>query len=520
MLLNWGNVFKRKPDFKMEDLEPDITDPEPMWSGKRIFSTLLPEDLNILQRSNFGDPKKTYKEGISDDGWVRIVNGQMVSGALDEKSYGSGKPTSLLLRLVKDYGNSRARQWLDDTSNMLLYVIMDYALTIGLDEVDITHIMPNIDGVIQKANEECDKLIKAFHDDDQETMPCLPGRTYNETLEIRIMDVLNRARDEAGKIASVELGDTAHSVIMTKSGARGNPLNLTQMAACVGQQAVRSKRIHRGFNNRTLPHFKLNDLTPKARGFVTSSYRKGLDPIEFFMHAMGGREGLVDTAVRTSSSGYMQRRLVNALQDMVVQNDGTVRTSTDNIVQFVYGDDMVDPGKSDHSEAVNIDNIYLKVKSLESFKERDKTLRNRKRERLGDVLSKKENDYLEFLEKYEIEFDAENPDLVVKDDFAIINESKLAKVEQKSVKKREPSKKSSKKSSKKPSKKLSKKKTKAKRDTSDQDKSKEPSETGKLSEEDFQRLYNEETGKNAIYRGKMTKIYKNWRSEKKTELGL
>ncbi|MHA1822833.1 MAG: hypothetical protein ACTSXM_03080, partial [Promethearchaeota archaeon] len=122
---------------------------------------------------------------------------------------------------------------------------------------------------------------------------------------------------------------------------------------------------------RTLPHFRINDLTPKSRGFVESSYRTGLNPEEFFFHAMGGREGLVDTAVRTSTSGYMQRRLVNALQDMVVENDNTVRNSDKNIIQFYYGDDGIDPMHTDHSESVNLDVLLLKAKALDINEIRD-----------------------------------------------------------------------------------------------------------------------------------------------------
>jgi DNA-directed RNA polymerase subunit A' len=161
---------------------------------------------------------------------------------------------------------------------------------------------------------------------------------------------------------------------MTKSGARGNILNLGQMSAVVGQQAIRGERINRGYSSRTLPHFKVNDLTPRARGFVEQSYRNGLDPTGFFFHAMGGREGLVDTAVRTSTSGYMQRRLVNALQDMVVENDGTVRNSTNSIIQFKYGDDSIDPQATDHGDAVNLDVLMYQAKSLdpEEIKEKMK----------------------------------------------------------------------------------------------------------------------------------------------------
>ncbi|RKX95698.1 MAG: DNA-directed RNA polymerase, partial [Spirochaetes bacterium] len=153
------------------------------------------------------------------------------------------------------------------------------------------------------------------------------------------------------------------AVIMARSGARGSMLNLSQMAGCVGQQAVRGERIHRGYRNRTLPHFKKGDLGAEAKGFVSSSYKKGLTPTEYFFHSMGGREGLVDTAVRTSRSGYMQRRLVNALENVRLEDNGTVRTTTGEIIQFVYGEDGVDPMRSVRGKAVDVDMIVREVKN-------------------------------------------------------------------------------------------------------------------------------------------------------------
>jgi len=141
-------------------------------------------------------------------------------------------------------------------------------------------------------------------------------------------------------------------------------LNLTQMAACIGQQSVRGERIKRGYtySSRTLPHFKPGDLGAKARGFVRNSYKQGLSPVEFFFHAMGGREGLVDTAVRTSQSGYLQRRLINALQDLKVEYDGTVKEQTSGtLVQFRYGEDGVDPMKSYRGKAVDVKRIVSEV---------------------------------------------------------------------------------------------------------------------------------------------------------------
>ena len=175
------------------------------------------------------------------------------------------------------------------------------------------------------------------------------------------MRVTGRARDRTGEIASKHLGMDNSAVIMARSGARGSMLNLSQMAGCVGQQAVRGERIHRGYRNRTLPHFKKGDLGAEAKGFVSSSYKSGLSPTEYFFHSMGGREGLVDTAVRTSRSGYMQRRLVNALENIKLEEDGTVRATTGEIVQFTYGEDGVDPMRSIRGKPVDVDLIIREV---------------------------------------------------------------------------------------------------------------------------------------------------------------
>jgi DNA-directed RNA polymerase subunit A' len=185
-----------------------------------------------------------------------------------------------------------------------------------------------------------------------------------DTLENRIMAELAKARDNAGGVAEQYLGMKRHAVIMAKTGAKGNMLDLTQMAACLGQMTVRGKRLHRGYQDRSLPHFKRGDRSAKARGFVSSSYREGLSPTEFFFHSMGGREGLVDTAVRTAQSGYMQRRLINALQDLKVEKDRSVRDNSNNIIQFEYGEDGVDLSRSAYGEAVDIDWIVHKTLAL------------------------------------------------------------------------------------------------------------------------------------------------------------
>jgi len=150
---------------------------------------------------------------------------------------------------------------------------------------------------------------------------------------------------------------------MIKSGARGSILKFGQMGTMLGQQIIRHERIFRGYNLRTLPHFKINDFTPKSRGFITSSLRDGLKPSEFFYHAMAGREGLVDKAVRTSESGYFQRRLVNSLIDLYVESDGSVRNADGNIIQFNYGDDNISPQMTDNGKLIDLDDLIFKIKT-------------------------------------------------------------------------------------------------------------------------------------------------------------
>jgi DNA-directed RNA polymerase subunit A' len=175
------------------------------------------------------------------------------------------------------------------------------------------------------------------------------------------MEALAEVRDAAGAVAEERLTLSNPAVIMARTGARGSMLNLTQMAACVGQQSVRGERLNRGYTGRVLIHFKPGDLGAEARGFVSSSYKDGLKTLEFFFHAAGGREGLVDTAVRTAQSGYMQRRLINALQDLYVGYDGTVRDDRGGIVQFLYGEDGADPMRTDNGKAVRVDRLVERV---------------------------------------------------------------------------------------------------------------------------------------------------------------
>jgi DNA-directed RNA polymerase subunit A' len=200
-------------------------------------------------------------------------------------------------------------------------------------------------------------LIQIFKDN---KLDVFPGKSLEETLELRILEVLNKARNETGKLVETYADQTSNSMDMAKSGARGNLLNLAQMAACVGQQAMRGKRINKGFMGRTISTFKKNDLSSEARGFISNGFKTGLTPTEFFFGSMTGRDSLMDTALRTPKSGYLYRRLANAMQDLKISQDGTVRDSANKIVQFDYGEDGIDVSKSEKG-FINVKRI---VKSM------------------------------------------------------------------------------------------------------------------------------------------------------------
>ena len=332
----------------------------PLWSGKHILSLFLPQDFNFVTRAQICRRcSKCKREDCPYDSYVKIQNGRLISGVIDKNSIGAERAETIFHRIVKDYGTDIAHDFLNSICRFINEFLSIRGFTYSLDELEISpRVSRRIERILTASERRIEELIVEYERGELER---LPGQTLEETFEIQVMNELAKARDRAGEIVDEELSLENSGIIMTRTGARGSSLNIGQMMACIGQQAIRGKRIVRGYIDRTLTQFKLNDPRPEARGFIYSNYRKGLNPIEFFFHAMGGREGLVDTAVRTQQSGYMQRRLINALEHLRVEYDGTVRDSIGNIIQFKYGEDGIDPAKSDHGKAVNLDKMIERV---------------------------------------------------------------------------------------------------------------------------------------------------------------
>ena len=324
-------------------------------TGKDIFSCALPKDFNFEGLSRGAKNDASYDK--KNDLFVKIKNGTLLSGIMDKANLGEG--SGLLLRnLYTEYGPDETVVILGKIFRLGIETLLRYGFSVAISDSDLPkEANDKIASIIDNVYSEVDSLIKQF---EKGELDALPGRTIDETLELRILEKLNITRNETGKIVSEYSNALTHTKVMADSGARGNIVNLAQMAACVGQQALRGKRIERGYKRRTLSTFKVDDLRPGSRGFVKNSFKSGLTPSEFFFQAMTGRDSLMDTALRTPKSGYLYRRLANAMQDLKVEYDNTVRDATNKIVQFSYGGDGIDVSKSEGGK-LNVKRIIDKV---------------------------------------------------------------------------------------------------------------------------------------------------------------
>ena len=313
------------------------------FTGKEVFSYLLPKNLNL------GFKSKSYKEDSKrkkDDGYVTVHHGKIETGVIDKK--GIGREAGKLIDIIeKEYGTEIVHEFIDRVALLGIKWLDKTGFSIGLDDLDLTeNAKTSIEHSVAKAKKEVDNLIEKYKD---KTIEVLPGRTIKESLEDHILKSLSNASEDVGNIVQGDIRENC-ATIMANSGARGSLTHIAQLGAMVGQSRILGKRVHRGFRGRTLSHFNVGDLSPVAHGFIGNGFRAGLNPFEFFFDAMSGRESLMDKSLRTRHSGYLERRLMNALQDLKVEYDGTVRDNRKVIIQFTPGEDKIDPAKSDWGE--------------------------------------------------------------------------------------------------------------------------------------------------------------------------
>jgi len=312
------------------------------FTGKEIFSLFLPKDFSIeYKATSCIGCQKCLNRKCPYDAYVFVNDGQLINGTIDKKSVSafSGK---MLDEIDKRYGHEFTKKFLFDITRFALKFLTMYGFSVSLADHDLDEkIRRKIDETIEDVRNEIEETIKDFRKGNIKT---LVGRSPSESLEIlirkKLSDALNRIADFVEK--SIPENNT---VIMARSGSRGSMINLVQCAACIGQELTKGERIKIGFYKRTFSHFKQGDISIESKGFVKNGYKQGLNPFEFFFDAMNSREGLMDKSLKTRHSGYLERRLIGALQDLKIEYDGTVRDSGKKVIQFIPGEDGLDPSK-------------------------------------------------------------------------------------------------------------------------------------------------------------------------------
>ena len=314
------------------------------YRGADILSLIVPGDFTLSYLSRSGDQ-------------VNVEAGN-VTGTIDKRGIGA-EDGRLLDAVVQTHGTEVGAEFLNRMTKMTIAMCTSLGFTTGIDDEDLPpEAKEEIDEINREASEAVDTELSKYGNDGRR-YETRPGRTPLETLEENILQILDSGKAKSGDVAKRYLGETNAAVVMATSGARGSMDNLAMMAGSIGQPKVRGKRLERGYQDRVLSHFPRGVKGAKEKGFVSSSFKRGLEPTEFFMLSVSGRESLVDTAVRTSKSGYMQRRLINAMDDLKVNDDlmRSVRNTADRIIQFEYGEDGVDPARSRKGSPIPIEQV-------------------------------------------------------------------------------------------------------------------------------------------------------------------
>ncbi len=333
------------------------------WSGKQVFSSMLPKGLNLAYKTNtFKELRKIHSDKdpreIHKDSFLKIEDGELITGVIDEESLGEGKG-KLIQTLFNEYGPEAVEQFYHKTNRIVGDILTKKGMSVGLDEFETNQEIEKVKSkAIKEEMEEGEKLVEDFK---KGTLELIPGRTLEESFELRMMRLGAETKDKVQKEIMKQkveelLSETPkyNSTVMIMSGSRGSAINITNIQGLWGQASVREGRPKRGYRNRLIAANLENDVGAEAGGFIQQNFIQGMKVKEFFYHSMGGRQGEVDTGVSTKVSGYLYRRLANSLKDLNIANDYTTRSANENVIQFEYGDDGVFPMKSSRGKTINI----------------------------------------------------------------------------------------------------------------------------------------------------------------------
>jgi DNA-directed RNA polymerase II subunit RPB1 len=321
-----------------------------------VLSQILPPMTMVYKTKLFEDDE----DYATSNNVLEIRNGKYVRGQMEKSVLGSSSK-GIIHRICNDFGNMNSSNFIDDLQNVITEYMKSSSFSVGIsDLIANKKTTRDIIQVITTQKLEVQAIIDKVHLGIFENNT---ATSNNMEFETQVNNMLNKATEQSGKIGRKSLSKDNRFLMIVTSGSKGSLINISQMISCLGQQNVDGKRIPYGFDSRTLPHYNKFDDSPKARGFIENSYISGLTAPELFFHAMGGRIGLIDTAVKTSQTGYIQRRLIKGLEDLKVEYDMTVRNNNGKIIQFAYGDDGFDTTRVENQiiplVGLSIEDIYM-----------------------------------------------------------------------------------------------------------------------------------------------------------------
>jgi len=342
LLMMFNNVDTKK----LRDIGNKITNFD-------VLSQILPPITMVYKT-------KLFEDDPVPNNVLEIRNGKYVRGQIEKSVLGSSTK-GIIHRICNDFNNMASANFIDDLQNIITEYMKSSSFSVGIsDLIADKKTAREIVQVITTQKMEVQNIIDKVHLGVFENNT---AQSNNVEFETQVNNMLNKATEQSGKIGRKSLSKDNRFLMIVNSGSKGSLINISQMISCLGQQNVDGKRIPYGFDSRTLPHYSKFDDSPNARGFIENSYISGLTAPELFFHAMGGRIGLIDTAVKTSTTGYIQRRLIKGLEDLKVEYDMTVRNSKGKIVQFAYGDDGFDSTRVENQfiplVGMSVEDIYM-----------------------------------------------------------------------------------------------------------------------------------------------------------------
>lgn len=320
--IGWRDVMNMLSNTSLK--HHDMIKKEKKYTGHEMFSAIIPNRLNL---SNGGDINKPL-----------IRNGKLISGRLEKHTLGAGGMTNIVQLAMDEYDVNISRDLMNDIQRISTNYNLYSGFSVGIGDA---YFSPEIH--VQIKNNILTKKMKIAKEITE--LENNPGLMSGQIFENLVTFDLDNARSDASKLLMANMTHNNALGIMVLSGAKGGSDNVGQISGCLAQQQLEGKRLPKKLIKRALPYFHRNDDTANARGFIDNNFTTGLKWSEFVFHNMAAREGMIDSAIKTAESGYIQRKLIKAMEDLKVSYDCTIRTANNGIIQFIYGDTGADTTK-------------------------------------------------------------------------------------------------------------------------------------------------------------------------------